>query len=59
MQQAYFVVPERDKMVSGLKRANEIEEELISRKYAISNSYCEALSLVTVAKTVLEGALKE
>ncbi|MBQ7054281.1 MAG: hypothetical protein IJN97_03585 [Oscillospiraceae bacterium] len=46
-------------MISGLQRANEIENELIGRKYAVSDSYCEALSLVHVAKTVLEGALKE
>lgn len=59
MQMAYFVVPDKEKMISGLQRANEIEKELVGHKYAISDSYCEALSLVHVAKTVLEGALKE
>ena len=59
MQQAYFVMPDRDKMISGLHRAIEIEKELDSRKYAVSYKYCEAKSLACVAKTVLEGALKE
>ncbi len=59
MQQAYFVVPDKEKMVSGLERVTEIEKELDSRKYAVSPEYCEAKSLVCVAKTVLEGALKE
>lgn len=59
MQQAYFVVPDRDKMISGLARAEEIEKSLDGHKYAVSREYCEARSLACVAKTVLEGALKE
>ncbi len=59
MQQAYFVMPDKDKMVSGLDRVTQIEKELDSRKYAVSHEYCEAKSLACVAKTVLEGALKE
>ena len=59
MQEAYFVVPNKEKMISGLERVKEIEKALESKKYAISRDYTEAQSLACVARIVLEGALKE
>lgn len=59
MQEAYFVVPDKEKMVTGLNRVHEIENELSAKKYAVSREYTEAQSLTCVAKIVLEGALKE
>ena len=59
MQEAYFVVPNKEKMISGLARVKEIEKALEAKKYAISRDFAEAQSLACVARIVLEGALKE
>ncbi len=53
MQEAFFVLPNDEKIEPGLKRANEIRNILKDGDYKITIEYCEALSLATVASIIL------
>ncbi|MEG1436513.1 MAG: L-aspartate oxidase [Oscillospiraceae bacterium] len=53
MQDAYFVMPDDDKIKSGCERVNEIRLDLKEGDYDITMEYCEALSLATVATIIL------
>ena len=53
MQDAYFVMPDDDKIKSGWERINEIRRDLKDGDYQVTMEYCEALSLATVASLIL------
>lgn len=53
MQETFFVLPNDEKIESGLKRVNEIRQNLKEGDYAITIEYCEELSLATVASIIL------
>lgn len=53
MQQAYFVIPDKQKAVEGFERVSEIKK-LLDREYIIDRDYVEARSLATVAYIILK-----
>ncbi len=53
MQEAYFVMPDDEKIKSGCERVNQIRQDLKDGDYEITMEYCEALSLATVASLIL------
>ncbi len=57
MQRSYFVMPANEDAVrNGYKRVREILTRLKNGKFKITNDYCEALSLATVAYIILKEA---
>jgi L-aspartate oxidase len=57
MQDAYFVLPNRERIMPGLCRANEIMRELKEEGYKLTYEYCEALSLATMASLILSDVV--
>jgi len=53
MQEAYFVVPDKDGLNKGFKRIKEIKEMLENGKWLVDNDFVIAKSLATVAFLVL------
>lgn len=53
MQRSYFVLPDENKIRTGLMRIDNILKRLKCSKYAITPEYCEALSMATAAFIIL------
>ena len=58
MQENYFVIPHEEKLPEGLKRIEEIRNQLLTEPYAIDVDYVEAKSLATVAYIILKTCLQ-
>lgn len=54
MQESYFVIPEKEKVFSGLEQIKKIFKALGKTGFEITKEYCEAKSLATVAMLILE-----
>jgi L-aspartate oxidase len=54
MQQAFFVIPNKEEAAAGAKRAGEIADYLKNGGFATTINHSEALSLATMVKLVLE-----
>ena len=57
MQEAYFVIPDKDGLESGFKRITEIKEMLESGKWFVDNDFVIAKSLATVAYLILKEVI--
>jgi len=57
MQEAYFVVPDKDGLASGFKRIKEIKEMLENGHWFVDNDFIIAKSLATVAYLVLKEVI--
>ncbi len=53
LQRAYFVIPDEGAIHQGRKRVDNILKRLKNGKFALTNDYCEALSLATIAYIIL------
>ncbi|MGN0686473.1 MAG: L-aspartate oxidase [Oscillospiraceae bacterium] len=58
MQRAYFIYPDYEQAEKGLKRITELKNDLDNGGYAITASYVETKSLVTVAYIILTEILE-
>ena len=59
MQQAYFVLPDYDAARRGLSQATAIRERLLAGGFAITQTYCERLSIATAAAIILRELIKK
>lgn len=59
MQQAYFVLPDYDAARRGLSQATAIRERLLTGGFAITQTYCERLSIATAAAIILRELVKK
>lgn len=59
MQQAYFVLPNYDTAHQGLAQATSIRERLLTGGFAITQDYCERLSMATAATIILRELIKK
>lgn len=57
MQEAYFVVPDKDGLERGFKRITEIKEMLENGRWLVDNDFVIAKSLATVAYLVLKEVI--
>ena len=58
MQKAHFVIPDATAAEKGLKIIHQLNSRLDNGVYKKTVDYCEAKSLVCVARLVLKGAVK-
>ncbi|MDE6775796.1 MAG: FAD-binding protein [Ruminococcus sp.] len=58
MQNSYFVIPDKESAVEGLKRVEEIRNDLLSGKYEVTADYVLAKSIVTVAYIILNEVIQ-
>lgn len=58
MQKSHFVMPDSNAAEKGLKTIEAIRSRLENPMFEITEDYCEAKSLATVASIILRGALK-
>ena len=59
MQQSYFVLPDYDAARRGLDQAAAIRERLLTGGFAITQTYCERLSIATAATIILRELIKK
>lgn len=57
MQESYFVIPNREKLLAGFERIQEIRNQLLSQPYVLDANYVEAKSLATVAYIILKEVI--
>jgi len=58
MQKAYFVVPDKDRIVSGLERLGEMIKGIEASSYVKDKEYYETFNMASVSKMVLEDIQK-
>lgn len=58
MQNSYFVIPDKESAVEGLKRVTAIRNDLLSGKYVVDADYVLAKSIVTVAYIILNEVIQ-
>lgn len=58
MQNSYFVIPDKNAAEKGVKRVEEIRNDLLSGKYLIDADYILAKSIVTVAYIILNEVIQ-
>lgn len=59
MQNCHFVIPKPEAVPAGLKRANEILDDLLNGNYAVTPDFVEARSLATAAGIILSEVMDE
>ncbi len=58
MQNSYFVIPDKKAAAEGVKRIEEIRNDLLSGKYLVDADYVLAKSIVTVAYIILSEVMQ-
>lgn len=58
MQNSYFVIPDKNSAEKGVKRVEEIRNDLLSGKYVVDADYVLAKSIVTVAYIILNEVIQ-
>lgn len=58
LQESYFVIPDKTAAAEGLKRVEEIRNDLLSGKYLVNADYVLAKSIVTVAYIILNEVIQ-
>lgn len=58
MQNSYFVIPDKNAAEKGVKRVEEIRNDLLSGKYLVDADYVLAKSIVTVAYIILNEVIQ-
>lgn len=58
MQNSYFVIPDKQAAAEGVKRIEEIRNDLLSGKYLVDADYVLAKSIVTVAYIILNEVIQ-
>ncbi|MDE5765386.1 MAG: FAD-binding protein [Ruminococcus sp.] len=58
MQNSYFVIPDKAAAAEGVKRIEEIRNDLLSGKYEVTADYVLAKSIVTVAYIILNEVIQ-
>lgn len=58
MQNSYFVIPDKLAAAEGVKRVEEIRNDLLSGKYVVDADYVLAKSIVTVAYIILNEVIQ-
>ena len=59
MQDCHFVIPKPEAVADGLKRINEIRDNILNGGYTVNQDFVEARSLATVASIVLKEVSEE
>ncbi|MBQ5330826.1 MAG: FAD-binding protein [Oscillospiraceae bacterium] len=57
MQQAYFVIPDKQKAIEGFEKVSDIKHDLETVNYIIDRDYVEARSLATAAYIILKEVI--
>lgn len=58
MQNSYFVIPNDEEILDGIKRVEEIKDFLNTGHFMVTQDFCEARSLINVAEFILNDVVR-